>query len=360
MLLPPPSGGATLVPVAVPGVYNVTAAPEGGKNPHVRGLAGTTGWVAMRFAYRDANLPGALAQLDLAHFADTVDRSIHAASLPISLGPSVWGEAPLVELLCTDDEDPNRRIAPARPRNLAFRNKDSCRLVLHRERLRPEDGDQLVRVTVNVSGMDGTNRPEAAIDQRVLFRPGTKPRYLYIGGVASPFDRVVIRATVMTQDLPGAVTGDAAERLLMPQVQWSLIMGNSRLRLYATTSMPSGLFRVAESSHSGLLGLSAGILARMVLLSREGVQAPIGLEVGTLILGIAGDTTPAPHGQFAIVAGLSLGVPIANVSKTTQAAINLHIWAEYEVTRRYVSHGGRPWGFVFGPSLSFGDVGLNL
>lgn len=359
VLLPPLGDGAVLSPVAVPGVY--TVAQDGGKNPRVRGLSGTTGWVALRYAYRDASLPGALAQLDLAYVSDTVDRSIHEASLPISLGASVLSHEPLIELLCHDGSDANHRMSPASTHNLDYRNKDSCRLVLHRERLRPEDGVQLVRLTVSVAGLDGTNRPEAAVDQRILFRPGSQPRYLYVGGAGAPFDRMVVRATVVTEDLRGSVTTDGeGEHLVMPQVQWSLILGNNRIRMYATMSMPSGLFRVSEREHSGIVSLSAGIVGRLVLLSRQGVQAPVGLEVGTLILSIAGDTAAVPHGVFAIVGGLSLGVPIANVSKTTQAAISLHLWAEYEVTRRYVRGGGRPWGFIFGPSLSFGDVGLNL
>ena len=359
VLLPPLGDGAVLVPVAVPGVYTVSH--DGGKNSRVRGLAGTTGWVALRYAYRDGSLPGALGQLDLAHVADTVDRSIHEASLPISLGASVLSREPLIELLCHDGDDANRRMSPASTHNLDWRNKDSCRLVLHRERLRPEDGVQLVRINVSVAGMDGTNRPEAAVDQRIMFRPGAQPRYLYIGGVGAPFDRVVVRATVVTEDLRGSVNNEGeGEHLVMPQVQWSLILGNSRLRLYATMSMPSGLFRVAEANHSGIVNLSAGIIGRLVLLSSQGVQAPIGLEVGTLVLGIVGDSTTVPRGVFAFVGGLSLGVPIANVSKTTQAAISLHIWAEYEITRRYARKGGRPWGFIFGPSISFGDVGLNL
>lgn len=359
LLLPSLGESSQLLPLPVSGVYSVTTTP--GSNARVRGVIGATGWVALRFAVRDTSLPGPLAQLNLLQFSETVDRSIHSASLPLSLGASALSDKPIVELLCSDAQGVPRVLPPAKPISLDYVGKDSCRLVLHRERLLPEEGEQLLRITVNVAALDGVNRPEAAIDQRVRLSPGRDPKVLYIGGVLAPFDRVVVRATVVTEDLPDAViTERFTDRLTLPQVQWSLIMGNNKLRLFATTAMPTGLFRVAGEKHSGLVGLSAGILVRLVWLTRMGVQAPIGIEGGVLVLGIAGDTTPAPHGQFAAVLGLSLGVPIANVSRTTQAAISLHAWAEYEISRVFIKNAGSPWGFVFGPSLSFGDVGLNL
>jgi hypothetical protein len=357
--LPSLGEGAALVPLPVAGVYSVAHDPNGGYQ--IQGNPGATGWVAVRLAYRDDALPPPLRLTNLAEFSDTVDRAVHAASIPIALGTSSLSDEPIVELQCTDVHGVAQRIVPAHPTNIAYATKDSCRLVLHRERLRPEDGDQLVRVTVNVSALDGVNRPEAAIDQRVLLRPGKEPRYLYLGGVIAPFDRVTARVAVVTEDLHESVAAiGQAERVNLAQVQWSLVVGNSRLRLYATTALPTGLFRVADKGHSGLMGLSSGILARLILLTSQGAQAPLGLELGVMVLGITGDTTPGPSGHVAAVAGLSLSVPIANVSRTTQAAISLHAWGEYEVSRAFMKDAGRPWGFVFGPSLSFGDVGVNL
>lgn len=359
LLLPMIGEGSILMPLPVAGVYTVTDERPG--SAKVRGVLGATGWVALRFAVRDTRLPGALAQLNLVQFSETVDRNLHSASLPVSLGASALGTAPVVELFCSDGVHENRTMTPAKPINLPFAVRDSCRLVLHRERLLPEEGDQLFRITVQVADLAGVNRTEAGIDQRIKLSPGKEPRVLYISGVMAPFDRVVVRATVITEDLPEAVLAERFnEQLRLPQVQWSLTMGNSRLRLFATTSMPTGLFRVADEAHSGLMGLSAGVLMRLVYLTRNGTQMPLGLEAGVFVVGITGDTTPAPHGQTAAVGGLSLSVPIANVSRSTQAAINLHAWAEYEISRRFIANSGSPWGFIFGPSLSFGDVGWNL
>jgi hypothetical protein len=359
IMLPTLSDGGALVPIAVPGVYTVTTGAEG--DFRIQGIVGATGWVALRLAYRDHSLPAPLRDTNLAELTDSVDRSIHPASIPMTLGKNALGQTPIVELQCTDIKGEAHRMAPAQPLSISFQQKDSCRLVLHRERLEPEDGDQLVRITVQVAALNGVNRPEAAVDQRVLMRPGKEPRYLYLGGVVAPFDRMVVRVAVITEDLHESVAAiGQAERVNLAQVQWSLTVGNNHVRLYATTAMPTGLFRVADKGHSGLMGLNAGILSRLVLLTRAGVQAPIALELGVMVLGITGDTTPAPNGHVAAVGGLSLSVPIANVSQTTQAAISLHAWAEYEVSRVFLHRAGTPWGFVFGPSLSFGDVGVNL
>ena len=359
LMLPLLGEGSVLVPLPVAGVYAVSNQRTG--TARIRGVDGASGWVALRFAVREPDLPGPLAELNLLQMSETVDRALHDISLPVALGVSELGNKPIVELLCSDGYAATQVITPSKPHNLPFRARDSCRLIMHRERLKPEEGAQLFRITVSVADLVGTNRTEAGIDQRIKVSPGPDPRVLYISGVAAPFDRVVARATVITSDLPEAVLAEHYnEELRLPQVQWSVIMGDSRFRLFATTSMPTGLFRVSDAEHSGLMGLSAGVLMRLVYLTRTGTQLPIGVEAGAFIVGITGDSTPAPHGQAAGVFGLSLSVPIANVSRMTQAAINLHAWAEYEVSRRYIAGAGNPWGFIFGPSLSFGDVGWNL
>jgi hypothetical protein len=122
------------------------------------------------------------------------------------------------------------------------------------------------------------------------------------------------------------------------------------------------LFRVADTGHSGILTLSVGALMRLVALSRDGIAFPLGLEAGVMWLGIAGDSDPsvASHGAVALVAGPGIAVPIANTSRVTQTSINLHAWLEYEVSRQVLGQAGQSFGFVFGPSISIGDVGTNF
>jgi hypothetical protein len=140
--------------------------------------------------------------------------------------------------------------------------------------------------------------------------------------------------------------------------QWIVVFGSGRLRLFATAAIPTGLFRVSDPAHSGILTLNVGALFRLVYLSREGNESPIGLEAGLMWLGIPGDL--GGRGQVAAVAGVGVGVPIANASRASQTSISVHAWVEYEVSRAWTHQAGNPLGFVFGPSLSVGDVGVNL
>jgi hypothetical protein len=356
LVLPQVGSGGTLIPVPIEGVYTVRTDDQGVY--HVRGLEGTTGWIALRLAYRDKNLPTALRETNLAEIVDAVERSIHPASIPIALGTQALSDSPLLELMCNKPDGTPQIMPPARPNAVSFLARESCRLIMHRERLSPEDGDQALRVTVTVIGMDGLTRNEATMDQRVILKPGPEPRHMFINGVTAPFDRVIVRVSLMSDDARYAIAPD--DKLNAPQVQWAVTMGTSKLRLFATAALPTGLFRVADRGHSGLYGLNAGVLLRLVGLNPDGAQTPIGLEGGVMVVGITGDTTAAPNGQVALVGGLSVSIPIANWGRLSQAAISLHMWAEYEVSRALQTRGGSPWGFIFGPSISLGDVGYNL
>jgi hypothetical protein len=68
----------------------------------------------------------------------------------------------------------------------------------------------------------------------------------------------------------------------------------------------------------------------------------------------------SPYGEVAAVGGLGVAVPIANATRASQTAISLHAWFEYEASRAILHQSGNPVGFVFGPSISIGDVGTNF
>jgi hypothetical protein len=350
-LLPILPEGGQLVPLPVEGVY--TTLPDAGDAFGVRGVETTTGWVALRLALRDKSLPPQLRGLNLVELTDSVERLLKPASLPISLADDTF-----VELRCGVEPDGPTAQRPGKVSNIPFADRDSCHLVLHRERLHPEDGEQSLRISASVTAVDGLPRPEASLDQRVRLRPGLQARKVYLGGVLAPFDRVVVRVGVLADDAHYSVATD--EKIGAAPLQWSLIMGTSRARFFATTAFPTGLFRVADVGHSGIMGLNSGVLFRLVGLTDEGRQTLVGLEAGMMWLGIAGDQTKSKLGQAGLVAGISIGVPIANVSRVAQASISLHAWAEYEISRAVLHTNGQPWGFVFGPSLSLGDVGVNF
>lgn len=350
-----PEGGR-LEPLPVEGVYTVKTTADGGFD--VQGVDGAVGNVSLRLGYRDGALPGALRDVVLAELSEPVSRPLAVANVPVPLTGS--GEHALVELGCGDGQGHTTERAPGVTAFVPFRSRDTCRLMLHQERLRPEDGTQALHLTVAVSNADGGARPEAAVDQQLVLRPGREARSIFLTGVEAPFDRVVVRLSLNEDPRHWAVLPE--ERIAAPQQEWTVVFGTDRLRLYATTAFPTGLFRVAEPEHSGILTLNAGALVRLVMLSREGAESPVGLETGVMWLGVAGDTEPdvSARGQVAALLGVGLSIPIANASHSTQTSINLHAWVEYEVSRQVLGQPGRAWGFVFGPSLSVGDVGVNF
>jgi hypothetical protein len=61
-------------------------------------------------------------------------------------------------------------------------------------------------------------------------------------------------------------------------------------------------------------------------------------------------------------------VPIGNRGETSQATVNLHAWAAYELrddfTYQTSTNGpmktASHWSFLFGPSITIGNVGTTL
>jgi hypothetical protein len=232
--------------------------------------------------------------------------------------------------------------------------------VFHRERISPEDGAQRLDLVIDVARIDGESRPDGHVAQPMVLRPGGQPRYAYIKGVKGQFDRVTVRLSQANDESHYAGTGEI--RLEAPSVQWSVIVGEGHARIYATTAIPTGLYRVSDRAHSGILTLNFGAIGRLTWLDSEGHDGFLGLEAGVMAVGLANDisATGAPLTQVATVWGIGLSVPIANRSLATETSINLHAWAEYEISRDIGEEPGNPFGFVFGPSISIGNVGANL
>jgi hypothetical protein len=355
-----PEGGGKVVPLPVDNAYGVRV--ENGQYL-VRGVEDGTGTVALRYAYHDPSLPAPLQDLTLATLNGPVQLPLRVANLPIALETDAKSDNPLIELLCEDGHGPDHlhRLRPGTTEQMNYRLRGTCRLVLHRERLRAEDGTQALHVTVEITAADGSPRSDAKVDQRIVLTPSSdkKPRTLFISGIEAPFDRLVVRVDIISDDLHYATPPDDK---LGAQLQWSAVIGTGHFRLYATTAIPTGLYRVADEGHQGILTLNAGAILRLVVLSKEGKESPLGLEGGVMWLGITGDTSKesSAHGEFAIVTGLGLGIPIANQSRAAQTSINLHAWFEYEVSRAARPDSGIPYGFVFGPSITVGDLGVNF
>src|SRR5439155_3721331 len=120
-------------------------------------------------------------------------------------------------------------------------------------------------------------------------------------------------------------------------------------------AIPTVLYRVSEKKYSGILSLNFGVLGRLTWVDSTGNDGILALEAGVTGVGLAPVDTSAEGQslrQVATVTGLGIGVPIVNRALVTQASINLHAWFEYEISRTLGGEGS-PFGFVFGPSITF-------
>jgi hypothetical protein len=353
------SGGDHLKLVLLPvsGVYE--SSTESGVTV-LHPVPSAEGFVSLRFAYLAEELPAVLGDVALGFVVEPVQRPIHAANLPAPFGASSLGDHPLVELSCDVGGGKSVIVRPGSPIHVPYGAREGCRLVFHRERLSLDDGTQKLTLDISVTRAGGEPRPDARITEPILLRPGSEPRIVWIRGVAAPFDRVTIRLS-HSNDETHYVLGDEIVGAA-PSVQWAVIMGTSHARLYATTAIPTGLYRVSDRDHSGILTLNFGVLGRLTWLDADGIEGPLGLELGVMGVGLANDTSSTGRSltQVATVLGAGLSVPIANRASPTETSINLHAWGEFEPSRQLGAGGGSPFGFVFGPSITIGNIGTNL
>ena len=354
-----------IVTLPVEGAYEVKV-QDG--HTEVRGTAGG-GYVLMRFALRDESLPGHMDEADLAHFTAYVQRALHAVNIPAPMG-DVGAKAPITEVLCTDESGHTVKVVPGVPLHIPLAQRDGCRLLIHPERIAPEDGEQRLDVDVEVTGLGGANRPDGHFTQRLVLSHGAEPRIIWLRGVKAQFDRINVRLTHVTEEAQYMRGG--ANTLAIPSAQWTIVTENTRWRFYATASIPIQLFRFSNEPNgagNGPLTLNLGVLSRLTWVTRDGTEGLFGLEAGVMGMGIATDNTR----QLNIVAGLGMGVPLGNAGQPTQASINIHAWAAYRLGSEYAPAlypGGtvvpnqfvalNHWSFIFGPSVTFGNVGFDI
>lgn len=350
--------GARLVPLAVEGAYRVVA---DGRGVRVRADESAGGFVALRFGYRVDTLPAGFEATDLAILTEPLQRPIREASVPAPLGASTSSTTPLIELVCADGEGRPRRIAPGLQASIPFSQRESCRLMIHRERLKVEEGTQDITVDVSVTKVDDSPRADAHVSERMVLRPGATPRIFWIHGVRAQFDRLTVRVSHVVDEAHDI--GGAEVNVNLPSAQWLVVVGQGHLRFYATAAIPTGLFRI--TAPSDVLTLNFGALSRLTWLDHEGHEGLLGLEFGAMGIGLA--ATPGFPRTLAVLAGIGVSIPIGNRGETSQASVNLHAWAAYELRSELPLDAKNPtgpvashWSFLFGPSITIGNVGTNL
>ena len=350
------TGHAHLVPLDIPGVYSVG---RSGNSYTVIGDPNTSGQAALRFGYRDDSLSGDFANVDLAVLTSQVQRSIREANITAPFGRSALGEHPLAEFVCCGGLEGTVRVMPGVRAHLPFELRDSCRVIFHRERLSREFGTQKLTLDIDVVDADGGSRGDAHVSSTIVLRSGPEPLYAWIQGIKQPFDQVIVRLSHAADE---AHYVNALEvQTGVPEVKWAAVLGTGHARLYATTSIPTGLYRFGDAHHSGVLTLNFGVLSRLTWLDSDGHEGFLGLEAGIMAIGLANATgdTGQSLTQVGAVCGLGISVPIANRGAPTQASINLHGWFEESISSSGADPGRRD-AFIFGPSISIGNVGPNL
>ena len=352
-----------LVPIPIEGAYSL--AVDGGVTS-IHAAESAEGFVSLRLGYRVPSLPGELAIADLAITTERVQRAMREAAIPAPIGASAYtpGKAALVELVCGDADGGALTVEPGHLYRVPWVARGSCRVVLHQERLTVADGSQEITLDIEVTKADNTPRPDAKLSEHMVLRPGGDPRVVPIKGALDQFDRIEVRLSHVIDESRYVVSTAAPTKPGVLAAQWSAIVDGGRFRLYATATIPAGLYRV--NSPSGQLTLNFGVLSRLTTLNRQGREGLFGLELGVMGLGLAPQRSNVEFPlTLAVVSGIGFRVPLGQ-----GAAIGIQAWVAYEFrdgpieilnqdgSRTEQSAG--PWSFIFGPSISFGNVGLNL
>lgn len=337
--------------VTLPNVYS---AGREGQRDTVSGDPDAEGFTQLEFALRSDAVPSVLGEVDLALVLDPIQRKIQAANVPVVLGPSLKNAPPLVEFKC-GPSGKSVALHPGDPVNLPFAWRDSCRVTVHRERLRRENGRQRISLSVDVYSADGVARSEGHLKDTLEIGPGPEPRQVWIQGVTTPFDRIVVR--VAHESGAGHYVAGSELYASGPAVQWSVVLGTGHARIYATSAIPAGLYRFGDKDHSGLLSLNFGVISRLTWLTNDGKEGLIGLEGGVMVIGLASSTSTTGKSltEVGVPVGFGLSIPIANRLSLAEASINLHGWLEFPISRSDHSPA-----FIFGPSISIGNIGANL
>jgi hypothetical protein len=353
-----------LVPLSVPGAYNVEEEKDGF---HVRGVYTSGGYTALKFAFRTTSVPNEFSDTAFATLVDPVQRPIREANIPAPLGASSVTKHPIVDLLCNVNGKVES-VEPGTSPHIPFWARESCRLVIHRELIAPENGEQRLDIDVSVTTVSGAERGEAKITLHLVLRHGADKDVIWVRGAKEQFDRINVRVTHVIDETQ--YTDSSPGQAAVPSAQWTIVTENAKFKFYAMAAIPASLYRFSKDPGdlgTGPLALNFGVLSRLTWLNQEGREGLIGLETGAMGMGLETDR----QRQLALVAGLGVAIPLGNLNQATQAAVNIHAWIAYSVgsrTGELKDASGKvtetvdlnPWAFVFGPSITIGNIGTFL
>lgn len=346
---------ARFIPLSLPGVYSVRSEKD---RTLIRGDHKTTGFTSLRYAYRRDDLPKGFEDVDLAVITESTERPLREASVPVPFGPTPTRKEPLAEFLCADKSGNVTALPPGKPLQIPYTARETCRVVIHQERLLPEDGEQEITLAIDVTKANGSSRSEASMNEHMVLRPGGEARTFFLKGVTGQFDQIAVRLSHVVDESRYVLGthGKEAE----PSQQWTATVEGGRVRLYVSLDVPAGLYRMNAPAAS--LTLNFGVLGRLTWLSRQGKEGLLGVETGVLGASLIpqqyNNSSPFPPSLVALL-GLGLRVEVG-----AGAAVGVHLWGAYEFRSEYYygadNRRATHWSLLFGPSISIGNVGTNL
>jgi hypothetical protein len=350
---------ARFLPLELPGAY--TLRTENDRNL-LRGNRKSGGFVSLRYAYRRDDLPKEFADVNLAVLSETVQRPLREASVPVPFDATATRKAPIAEFLCADAHGNAHALIPGKPARIPYSARATCRVVIHQERVSPEDGQQQVVLEIEVTKASGGKRSDASVNEHMVLRPGGEPRIFFLKGITEQFDQIEVRLSHVVDETRYVM--DTSGKQEPPSVQWAATIEGGHVRLYVSLNVPAGLYRINEPAAS--MTLNFGVLGRLTWLNRQGKEGLLGLETGVLGASLIPqqyiNTLPFPPTLVTLL-GIGLRVEVGQ-----GAAVGVHLWGAYEFRGAYQytpSNGGPTrdathWSLLFGPSISIGNIGTNL
>jgi len=327
----------------------------------VRGDHNSAGFVNLRYAYRRDDLPQGFADVNLAVLSETVQRPLREASVPISFEATAKRKEPIAEFLCADAKGNVHALDPGKPACIPYSARETCRVVIHQERVSPEDGQQQIVLEIEVTKASGGKRSDASVNEHMVLRPGGDSRTFFLKGITEQFDQITVRLSHVVDE--NRYVLDTHGKQEPPSEQWSATIEGGHIRLYVSLNVPAGLYRINEPAAS--MTLNFGVLGRLTWLDRHGKEGLLGLETGVLGASLipegSGDNAAFPATLVTLL-GAGLRVEIGQ-----GAAVGVHLWGAYEFRSAYaytqngtMHADATPWSLLFGPSISIGNVGTNL
>src|SRR5258706_13460719 len=121
-------------------------------------------------------------------------------------------------------------IPPGTAPHIPFSARDSCRVVIHRDRIPEESGEQRIDIDVSVATVSG-DRPEAKLTQHLVLRHGPSKEVIWIRGAKEQFDRMSIRVSHIIDE--SQYMGGAMSKVEIPSSQWTVVTESAKLKFYA-------------------------------------------------------------------------------------------------------------------------------